>query len=34
MSLQSNDVDKLIHIEKEIGTVAEKSGKVSFIKKH
>ena len=32
--LLNNDVDKLIHIEKEIGTVAEKSGKVSFIKKH
>ena len=32
--LLSNEADKLIHIDKEIGTIAEKSGKVSFIKKH
>ncbi len=32
--LLTNEADKLIHIDKEIGTVAEKSGKVSFIKKH
>jgi hypothetical protein len=32
--LLTNEADKLIHIDKEIGTIAEKSGKVSFIKKH
>ena len=32
--LLNNEADKLIHIDKEIVTIAEKSGKVSFIKKH
>ena len=32
--LLNNEVDKLIHIDQEISTIAAKSGKVSFIKKH
>ena len=32
--LLNNEADKLIQIDQEISTIAEKSGKVSFIKKH